>query len=172
MTTRQFLQSAVDARNGARELLQIVFAAELLMPSRCLWIVSPWLRDVPVLDNSTGSFLFLCPDFARSEVRLSRVLRELIDRGTTIVIATRPDAGNQQVVDGLRGLSRPDAMVFHERSELHAKGIVGDRYSLLGSMNLTYNGLERLTEMLVFQTSKGNVEEIRLAFRREYGGLP
>lgn len=171
MMTRQFLQSAVDARNGARELLQIVFASELLTPSRCLWIVSPWLRDVPVLDNSTGSFLFLCPDFSRAEIRLSRVLRELIDRGATLVIATRPDAGNRQVVDGLRGLSRPDAVVFHERPELHAKGIVGDRYSLIGSMNLTYNGLERLTEMLVFQTEKGNVEQLRLAFRREYGGL-
>ena len=118
-----------------------------------------------------GSFLFLCPDFPRTEVRLSRVLRELIDRGTTIVVATRPEAGNQQLVDGLRGLSRPDAIVFHERSELHAKGIVGDRYSLLGSMNFTYNGLERLTEMLLFQTEKGSVEQLRLAFRREYGGL-
>src|SRR5947209_13328467 len=133
MTTRQFLQSAVDARNGARELLQIVFAAELLMPSRCLWIVSPWLRDVPVLDNSTGSFLFLCPDFPRSEVRLSRVLRELIDRGTTVVIATRADSGNRQVLDGLQAVNRADSVIFHELSELHAKGIVGDRYSLIGS---------------------------------------
>lgn len=171
MTTRQFLQTAADARNSARELLQLVFASELLMPSRCLWIVSPWLRDVPVLDNSTGSFLFLCPDFPRSEVRLSRVLRELIDRGTTVVIATRADSGNRQVLDGLQAVGRADAVMFHERSELHAKGIVGDRYSLIGSMNLTFNGLERLTEMLVFQNDRGSVEQLRLAFRREYGGV-
>lgn len=171
MTTRQFLQTAADARNSARELLQLIFASELLMPSRCLWIVSPWLRDVPVLDNTTGSFLFLCPDFPRTEVRLSRVLRELVDRGTTVVIATRADAGNRQVVDGLEGVSRADAVIFHERSELHAKGIVGDRYSLIGSMNLTFNGLERLTEMLVFQNDRGSVEQLRLAFRREYGGV-
>jgi len=171
VTTRQFLQTAADARNSARELLQLVFASELLMPSRCLWIVSPWLRDVPVLDNSTGSFLFLCPDFPRSEVRLSRVLRELIDRGTTVVIATRADSGNRQVLDGLQAVGRADAVMFHERSELHAKGIVGDRYSLIGSMNLTFNGLERLTEMLVFQNDRGSVEQLRLAFRREYGGV-
>src|SRR5262245_46950128 len=129
---RQFLQSSVDSRNGARELLQIVFAAELLNPSRCLWIVSPWLRDIPVLDNSTGSFLYLCSDFPQTEIRLSRVLRELIQRGTTVVIATRPDAGNQHVVEGLRGIGNQNAFHFHERSELHAKGIVGDRYSLIG----------------------------------------
>ena len=130
MTTRQFLQTVVDARKSAQELLQLIFASELLMPSRCLWIVSPWLRDIPVLDNSTGSFLCLCPDFPRAEVRLSRVLRELVDRGTTVVIAARADAGNRQVLDGLQAVSRPEAVIFHERSELHAKGIVGDRYSL------------------------------------------
>ena len=36
---RQFLQSAADSRNSVRELLQIIFTAELLSPSRCLWIV-------------------------------------------------------------------------------------------------------------------------------------
>jgi hypothetical protein len=66
-------------------------------------------------------------------------------------------------------MARLDAVVFHERAELHAKGIVGDRYSLLGSMSLTYNGLERLTEMLVFQTDQASVEQLRLAFGREYG---
>ena len=169
MRPRQFLQSAADSRNGARELIQIIFASELLAPSRCLWLVSPWLRDIPVLDNTTGAFLALCPDFPRSQVRLSGVLRELIARGTSIVIATRPEPGNRQVIDGLYAGTRRDAVVFHERSELHAKGIVGDRYSLLGSMNLTYNGLERLTEMLVFQTDQASVEQLRLAFDREYG---
>ena len=140
MRLRQFLQSAADSRNGARELLQTVFTAELLSPSRCVWIVSPWLRDIPVLDNSTGAFLALCPDFPRSEVRLTGVLRELITRGTSIVIATRPEPGNRQVIDGLHGMAHRGAVVFHERAELHAKGIVGDKYSLLGSMNLTYNG--------------------------------
>src|SRR4026209_1396521 len=116
MIPRQFLQSAVDARNAARELLQIMFASELLAPSRCLWIVSPWLRDVPVLDNATGSFAALCSEFPRSDVRLSQVLRELIDRGTSVVIATRPDSGNRQVIEGILG-ARQGAVIFHERTE-------------------------------------------------------
>lgn len=167
---RQFLQTATDARNSVRELIQTMFAAELLFPSRCLWIISPWLRDVPVLDNTTGSFLALCPDFPITEVRLSLVLQELLTRGTQIVIATRPDFGNRQVLDGLRTAGFEDGVIFHERSELHAKGIVGDSSSLIGSMNFTYNGLERLTEMLVFQTDRAAVEQIRLSFRKEYGG--
>lgn len=170
MSTRQFLQTSTDARNAVRELLQTIFAAELVVPSRCLWLVSPWLRDVPVLDNTTGDFLSLCPEFPRSEVRLSRVLRELLNRGTQVVIATRPDSGNRQVLDGLGDARRSGGLIFHERADLHAKGVVGDMYSLIGSMNLTYNGIEHLTEMLVFETDRSRVEQLRLAFRSEYGG--
>jgi phosphatidylserine/phosphatidylglycerophosphate/cardiolipin synthase-like enzyme len=171
MSTRQFLQSATDARNAVRELLQIVFAAELLAPSRSLWLVSPWIRDIPVLDNTTGSFLSLCPDFPLTEVRLSLVLRQLLARGSRVVIATRPDPGNTQVYDSLRGIGPVDGLIFHERAELHAKGIVADAFCLIGSMNLTYNGLDRLTEMLIFETNRPAVEQLRLSFQREYGGL-
>jgi len=167
---RQFLQTSTDSRNSVRELIQTIFATELLSPSRCLWIISPWLRDVPVLDNTTGSFMTLCPDFPIAEVRLSSVLEELLTRGTQIVIATRPDEGNRQVLDNLRSTGFEHDLIFHERSELHAKGIAGDSCSLIGSMNFTYNGLERLTEMLVFQTDRAAVEQVRLSFRNEYGG--
>jgi hypothetical protein len=37
-------------------------------------------------------------------------------------------------------------------------------------MNFTYNGLERLTEMVVLQTQREEVENLRLIFRNEYGG--
>jgi hypothetical protein len=168
--TRQFLQSALDARNSVRELLQIIFAAELLAPSRSLWLVSPWIRDIPILDNTTGSFLALCPDFPLTEVRLSLVLRQLLARGSQLVIAARPDPGNTQVYDSLRGIGSDDGLIFLERSELHAKGIVGGAFSLIGSMNLTYNGLDRLTEMLNFETNRAAVDQLRLSFRREYGG--
>jgi phosphatidylserine/phosphatidylglycerophosphate/cardiolipin synthase-like enzyme len=172
MSTRHFLQSATDSRNAVKELLQLVFAAELLRPSKCLWIVSPWLRDIPVIDNTTGEFLSLCPDLPRSEVRMSRVLRALIERGTQVVIATRPDEGNSQLPDGLRGTEEdvPGSVIRHERKTLHAKGIVGDQFALSGSMNLTYNGLECLTEMLMLQTDAADVEQLRVQFANEYGG--
>ncbi|WP_437931109.1 phospholipase D-like domain-containing protein DpdK [Sorangium sp. So ce291] len=173
---RQLLQTAAASRNAVRELLQSIFTAELLAPSRCLWIVSPWLRDVPVIDNTTGAFQYLGPDFPFDEVRLSRVLRDLLYRGTEVVIATRPDLGNRQVFEalghGLGSRSSDRRLTFLERTDLHAKGIVGDRYSLAGSMNLTFNGIENLTEMLVFQTDREQVEELRIMFLGEYGGRP
>ncbi|HJQ12901.1 MAG TPA: phospholipase D-like domain-containing protein DpdK [Gemmatimonadaceae bacterium] len=170
MTSRQVLQTARSARSAPRELLQSVFASELLSPSRCVWIVSPWLRDVPVLDNTGGAFASLAPEFPRTLVRLSHVLRELIARGSAVVIATRSDPGNRQLMDALGSVGAQSALTFRERDELHAKGLVGDAYSLVGSMNLTYNGVERLDEMIVFETAAPKVQELRLMFYSEYGG--
>jgi phosphatidylserine/phosphatidylglycerophosphate/cardiolipin synthase-like enzyme len=133
-------------------------------------LVSPWIRDIPVLDNTTGSFLSPCPDFPLSEIRLSLVVRQLLARRAQVVIATRPDRENTQVYDSLRGTGADDSLIFQEPAELHAKGIVGDTFSLIGSMNLTYNGIDRLTEMLIFETDRPKVEQLRLSFRREYGG--
>ena len=171
MKSRQFLQTARSARNGPRELLQTIFVSELFSPSRCLWIVSPWLRDVPVVDNSAGAFVSLVPDLPRTFVRLSHILRELIGRGTAVVVATRKEAGNRQLPDALGALGTDAAATFRERDVLHAKGLVGDGYSLIGSMNFTYNGVERLDEMLVFDTDRAKVEELRLTFHNEYGGV-
>src|SRR6185295_9649576 len=90
MSARLIHKTASRARNEARELLELIFAAELLQPSSCLWIVSPWLRDIPVLDNRNGAYLALGPDLPRTEVRLTRALRELVLRGTRLIIASRP----------------------------------------------------------------------------------
>ena len=35
--------------------------------------------------------------------------------GGGVVIATRPDAGNRQVVDGLQGVGRADSVIFRIR---------------------------------------------------------
>ena len=95
---------------------------------------------------------------------------ELVRHGSQLIIATRPEAANRQVANQLRGSVDDKEVVYLERAELHAKGIVGDGFSLSGSMNLTFNGVDRLTEMLDFQTERGAVEQLRLSFQREYGG--
>lgn len=174
MSVRQFLQTSGAGRNSAREILQAIFAAELVAPSRCIWLVSAWLRDVPVLDNSMGAFQAVAPDLPRDEVRLSDVLLELHRRGTYIVIATRPDdVGNRRVHDCiLAGLADGEErrVTLIERPNLHAKGLVGDRFALTGSMNLTFNGIGNLTELLSFQVEPREVEALRVMFAHEYGG--
>ena len=62
-----------------------------------------------------------------------------------------------------------DRILVRELPELHVKGLVGDSYALIGSMNLTHNGIANLTELLQFETDRAHVATLRTEFRTAYG---
>ena len=138
----RYIHTKATARQ-VPDLLQNIFVAELLSPSSCLWLVSPWVSDIPVIDNRTNGFLSFEPRWVRSLVSLSQVLAKLLELGTTVHIATRPDDHNTAFLDRMRRLAEPDGLSFHVHSaeELHEKGILADGFYLSGSMNFTFNGI-------------------------------
>lgn len=176
MTSRLIHKSSWQCRHEARELLQAIFAAELLAPSRCLWIVSPWVSNVPVIDNEADTFRPPDTSWARGTIRLAHVLRELARRGTRVVVATRPDPQNDLLLEDIRWLFRDvgcaDRLIVHQAAQLHEKGIAGDGFHLGGSMNLTWNGIEVLEESLHFTTEPDAVAAVRLQYRQRWGGAP
>ena len=50
----RYIYSRFGSRHVA-DLLQAIFAAEILRPSARMWIVSPWISDIPVLDNTLAN---------------------------------------------------------------------------------------------------------------------
>ena len=78
----RYIHTKATARQ-VPDLLQNIFVAELLSPSSCLWLVSPWVSDIPVIDNRTNGFLSFEPRWVRSLVSLSQVLAKLLELGTT-----------------------------------------------------------------------------------------
>ena len=62
-TTRRIFRSSYTSNAEIRELLELLFTAELLLPSRCLWIISPWLSDLDLLDNRSDAFSSLDPQW-------------------------------------------------------------------------------------------------------------
>ena len=73
------------------DLLQSLFLAELLFPSCRVWISSPWITDVDLIDNRSRQFGTLVPHWPSTPIRLSEVLEELLERGSEIVIITSYD---------------------------------------------------------------------------------
>lgn len=175
MTSRLIHKSSWHCRHEARELLQGIFTAELVVPSECLWIVSPWISNVPIFDNEAQSFQPPETTWGRGTIRLGDVLRELARRGSKLVIATRPDAQNESFLEDLsRSLDEAgciDRLVAHRDAQLHEKGIVGDAFYLSGSMNLTWNGIEILEEALTYVTDAETVATKRLQCRKRWGGI-
>lgn len=172
--TRHIHKSSWRCQDEVRELLQATFVSELLSPSRCLWLVSPWVSDIPIIDNRTGGFDSLDPSWGPRVVRLTAVLGLLLQRGATVVLATRPVGHNRPFVEQLnaaaRDLATPAALRVNESEDLHEKGLLGDDFYLSGSMNLTYGGVELLEETVKYDTSEPVIAQAQLVYFERWGG--
>jgi phosphatidylserine/phosphatidylglycerophosphate/cardiolipin synthase-like enzyme len=165
----------IHTRATARQvpdLLQTMFAAELICPSRCLWLVSPWVSDIPVIDNRTNGFLGLDPRWVRAQVSLTQVLGKLLEMGTTVHVATRPDDHNSAFLDRMRRIAEADGLPLklHSAQELHEKGILGDGFYLSGSMNFTFNGISLNEEAVHYSVDPSFIAENRILLTGRWGG--
>lgn len=170
------------ASHAVPGLLQTLFAAELINPSDCIWLVSPWVSDIEILDNRTHAFRHLEPSWPRGSVRLSDVLASLLERGTTVHVATRPvrpwigDLGrhNDRFLEELmRRVPAAAHLSIHrqEESNLHTKGLLGNKFFLSGSMNFTYNGVTVNDEQVRLTLDPSEVAQAHLEFKDRWGGM-
>lgn len=172
--TRHIHKSSWRCQDDVRELLQATFVAELTAPSRCLWLVSPWVSDIPIVDNTASAFDALDPTWGPRSVRLTEALITLLRRGTLVVLATRPVDHNVPFIAKLQstveGSEAQQNLLVHQSEELHEKGLLGDDFYLSGSMNLTYGGVELLEETVKYDTSDEVVAQAQLTFFERWGG--
>lgn len=172
--TRHIYKSSWRCHDEVRELLQAVFVSEYVAPSRCIWLVSPWVSDIPIIDNRSGGFDSLDSSWGPRVVRLIEVLTHLVRVGGTVVIATRPVPHNAPFVEQLSAVATDlgvaSNLVTVEAEDLHEKGVLGDNFYLSGSMNLTYGGVELLEETVKFDTAPEVVAQARLVYYERWGG--
>lgn len=146
---------------AVRDLLQSLFAAELVSPSRKLWLFFAWISDVDILDNSARQFAALEADWPAGPIRLSQILNALLDRGTAVRVVIRKHGHNDYFISRLAALKRRhgDLLKWVIEETFHAKGLLGDDYFLSGSMNLTFSGITVNGEHLVLRTDAAAVAE-------------
>ena len=137
-------------RNGLAiiDVLSGVLASELCSPSPELWLVSGWVSDVTVLDNSAHQFDGLLGHDATSTMTLSDVLIELAAKGTQVHVALRDVEHNRDFVRRLANRGNPERIHTYASADLHEKILVGWDWTLKGSMNFTWNGLQRNEESI------------------------
>ena len=147
------------------DLIQTVFAAELLAPSRPLWIASPWISNAELIDNSGRQFAGLVSTWASRPIRLTEVLLAHVARGGEVIIVTRDVDINRPFLAELAASFDGDGAVKIILTDvIHEKGITGESFTLDGSMNLTYTGLRIKEEYVVLSTSPEVVARRRLEF--------
>lgn len=153
-----------------QELLQTMFVAEMLISSGSIWIVSPWISNVILIDNRSGNFDALNPEWGRREIRLTDVLVSLMSRGTQVNIVTRKDEINAAFITRLGDLTEQmaleDKVAVTFREKLHTKGILLSNSLLMGSMNLTYNGMVINDEWIEFSLDQEDIARTKLEFSK------
>lgn len=170
---RNTFTTQATSRAEIREMLEGIFVAELLVPSNSLWLVSPWITDLDILDNRAGQFSSLVPTWGLRRIRLSEVFAKIMEQSQVHIVA-RPDSHNDSFLQKMRDLSRasdsPGNLQVVIRDTLHLKGLLGQDYYLKGSMNLTYNGVEVNHEGVSLDRSPITISEARIHFQENYGG--
>lgn len=151
------------------DLLQNLLVTELLVPSQQLWVLSPWISDIVVIDNSAGQFKTVLPGLPARPIRLTEVLIELARRGSDVRVLMRDAETNQvareRLADPYSVGVRPTVKIHNP---LHDKGIVGDRFHIQGSMNFTYFGQAVNDEGVTVTSDPHEIAQARIAYNAKY----
>lgn len=172
--SRVIRKSSAYSSGEAASLLGNLFAAELVRPSKYLWLVSPWISNVPILDNEMASYDPL-NRWGPRRTRLAEVLATLASLGTGVIIATTADAHNNDFIAQLQaraaelGTSGQVRTVRDPSNLLHEKAITADDYAVVGSMNITWSGIFVRQEYLDLRTEEDFVAQAKLDAMDRYG---
>ncbi|MFF4625416.1 phospholipase D-like domain-containing protein DpdK [Nonomuraea jabiensis] len=170
MSTRHIHRLAARPHRLIGEALQGLIIGELLAPGNRLLIASPWISDVPLLDNRSGHFTVLDTAWGTRVIRLSAILRTLLARQTSVYVHCGPGVAQKRFIERLQDAARRDGTesLFHSRQSDHdpdilldhEKAIAGDDWIVHGSMNLTYRGVEINGELVTVSTDPEHVSTI------------
>ncbi|WP_280364309.1 phospholipase D-like domain-containing protein DpdK [Nocardia wallacei] len=151
-------------------LLATVLVSELLTPSEELWLVSPWISDVDVIDNTGGAFDSVFADPSNKIYSLSEVLGTLTWAGVRLGVVTRPDRHNETFLGRLDRCADPgNTRVIHEE-KVHEKTFCGTDWQLTGSMNFTYRGMNVNDELVKYRVDSRVAATTRVEFAHRFGG--
>ncbi len=176
--SRLIVKSAEGNREEVRDLLESLLAIELLIPGPELWLVSPWITDVPILDNRSGGYSGLDPTWPKRHLTLAELLSHILERNTEtcLSVITRPseESSTARFCDRLKNLiglsgNLSRLRLCDDRENLHTKGLISDQFALSGSMNFTNNGISVLEETVQLQIDEQTVAEFLMSFHELYG---
>ncbi|MFF2345093.1 phospholipase D-like domain-containing protein DpdK [Pseudarthrobacter sp. NPDC058119] len=169
MTTRRIATRGGGQTRLVNDMLQTLLVTELLDPSSELLVLSPWISDIVVIDNSAGQFKSVLPGMPARPIRVTEVLIELARRGSKVRIVIRDDPKNAIVRTRICDLPaaghRPEILL---RDNLHDKGLLSDRFHVHGSMNFTHFGQAVNEEGVTVTSDPDSIARARLDYQGRY----
>lgn len=145
-----------------------LLVGELCEPSAELWLVSPWVSDVPVLDNADQQFEVLLGEGSSGLVRLSTFLAHLTVLDARVRVVVRLDDHNLDFIERLSRLAKPGQLEVIRTDDVHEKTMCGADWVVSGSMNFTWRGMEQNEESVVFAIDPALAAQSRIDFAHRW----
>lgn len=164
MPNRRITSKARDGSVQLTDCLSSLFALELMCPSPEIYLLSPWISNMPLISGRFGQFRALMGDMGGNDLRLATVLATLAERGAMVRIVCRP---NQPLTDEFLNLL-PEQIEYRFLETLHEKGLITRSYYLRGSMNFTYSGVNLNDESVELTTDPQDVVPALLEARQRW----
>ncbi len=154
------------------DVLQSLLLAELVHPSAELWLLSAWITDVEIIDNSARAFAGIRPDWPKGRIRLSSVLEALVGRGGRVAVVLREVEHNDPFQNRLKAIQKNfrGCLGLAVSTTAHEKALIGDDYVLGGSMNITMSGLNHSDEHVLLRVDAEAAAQRRLSLSARWGG--
>ena len=171
MPNRRITSKARGSSVQLSDCLSSLFTLEMFAPSPELYLISPWLSKVPLLDNRFGRFRAITTEMHKRELHLGDILTLLAEKGSRIYIMCRPE--HPQTEEFLHALfNNPQSNIAYRQSEtLHEKGLISTHFYLRGSMNFTYAGVNLNDESVELTTDPAELARAMAEARVSWEGL-
>lgn len=160
---RRIFKTKNTGKETLKELLLNLFISELLNPSPKVWIISPWVSDILLIDNTGGNFNSINPDWSGKKILLSDVIIQMLSMSSKIYVVSNLDTHNKIFFERIIGRAKEEGLssglTTISRADKHDKGIITNNGSLSGSMNITFNGLEINEEKIEYFVSREQIQE-------------
>lgn len=166
---RKIFKSAITSQHAVREVLAMVFAQELLVPSKEVFIVAPWISNIVIFDSRVGQYATLNPEWAKREISLVEVLGAIAANGTVLHMHTRPAEHNRtfkrRIHETLGDAGLSEQLIWVDgNAALHTKGIWTELALVDGSMNLTERGVSVNDEAVSVTFDREQIAAARVHF--------
>jgi PLD-like domain len=167
------LRTGARMRLRADSMLTAALLSELMSPGDAVWVVSGWLTDVEVVDDTLGAFDAILGETPPTTCRLSEMLALIAEAGARIHVVTRPGTHNEEFTGRLRAAIQ-DQQRLHLILDpsVHEKTVCGRNWILTGSMNFTVSELGSNEESVTYKVDGRDVAQAQLDFEERWGSGP
>ena len=169
---RRITTRGSGANRRLADVLMTAFVADLISPSQSVWLLSPWISDIPVVDNRGGEILGLVPGAPIRHLTLCEMLRFMAGQGSRVTVVVRNERGNDSVAARLTepGSGSQSEVIVIRVENLHDKGFLTDHVYFEGSMNFTHYGQTVNEEGVSIHMDPDLLGRMRLDFDARFRG--